>query len=961
MRRLNALGREGLILKDLEDLSDNTVAIYHTLLAECQKNRTSEDRELLRNLLAWLAYTKSEFTVAEANLLIEIINKDNSISMEEELDGRLSRLLRISGDRAETEQDDSSENDDKAENLSDENLETEASAEDASNFLSFQERSLKAYFRDAIQDHSDGLRCTAIEAQAIIFRTCSSILTMPKKNQKAAGRNLVNYASRWGLSHLSEIKPEEEDKVSDDLAKVVIESIYNIFTNKNDSLKPMEVRVNEKFTILSGAGITQEQTLAMLSAWAKRALRLPPNQLPYGILDWFRPLAQEPLRVFIGLSRTHITNWFSSTRTRDAYSAFFSAHSALQEGRNLPELKQNPSLEKYFEDFMKGDEQITERSFEVVAACFWDIVKTSSSYKGIGMAMTSQSFYEPAVKQLNIGLADTTIDKFERFQLLSNKGDALLEIGQRGSDKEKKKEYLEESLSTLNEANELYRSMKEAGQIDDELKATASFNFKRTTLAAATLGKSDLVLSSVTEDQSISGGLDVYLLGEVITALKNAGQLSTIIDLLKLSTKADIAWFLTVDDNESAQEAAMSLNQGQYLLDLYNSTERFVEIWPFGPDNFRTQLQSNAAAFARQALGNLVVAKSLLREMINHPKTASWWIFEGCNRLAEILLEEFRLSKDPLVKNNALDETMKLFDKLAEVAPDSYNAAESHITVTVALMLRRLGPALDLSDRLHAAFRNCVEELQDDTGTNDATALRRLSRVLSCVPGFERAASISLTVSVYVVDEAIHYKDLKLSGISQEDEAQALSVSDNRSVNDVPAQEDLKIEHDVLIAMGSDDALVNGKIDHGKAEEGVMDITSNGVVTMKDSDPPVVVDEIDEGLLEEIGCYCNTCRKDIQDWSHGGVYYCIYCIDNDICEECFSKKTAREKGELEPDWRVICPPGHRHIKAPVEGWRGVKDGKMRIGKEEMLFKTWLTQLEVQWKKYWEGFWTTETL
>jgi hypothetical protein len=287
MRRLNAIGREGPITKELDSLPENTPALYHALFEECQRSRTSEDRELLRNLLAWLAYMKTKFTVAEANLLVEIMNKEHALSIEEELDGRLSRLLRISGDREQTEQDESSENEDRQENANEEQEEAEDRAEDANNFLGFQERSLKAYFRNAIQDHPSGLRCTSAEAHAIIFRTCATILTMPKKNQKPSGPGpkLLDYASIWGLSHLLQIDPDEEGSISDDLAKTIIESIYNVFTNKNESLKPLEQRAGSNMTILSGDSYSQEEVLSALSSWGKRAFRLSPNQLPYGILD----------------------------------------------------------------------------------------------------------------------------------------------------------------------------------------------------------------------------------------------------------------------------------------------------------------------------------------------------------------------------------------------------------------------------------------------------------------------------------------------------------------------------------------------------------------------------------------------------------------------------------------------------------------------------------------------------
>jgi hypothetical protein len=119
----------------------------------------------------------------------------------------------------------------------------------------------------------------------------------------------------------------------------------------------------------------------------------------------------------------------------------------------------------------------------------------------------------------------------------------------------------------------------------------------------------------------------------------------------------------------------------------------------------------------------------------------------------------------------------------------------------------------------------------------------------------------------------------------------------------------------------------------------------------------MVISEMDEGLDEDSWFFCNFCKDDVQNWSNGAAYLCVYCIDMDICEKCYLKKIARDKGELEPDWRTMCPKGHRHVKAPIEGWRGIKSGMLRIGPKEVLFKTWLVDLEVKWAKYWEDFWT----
>jgi tetratricopeptide (TPR) repeat protein len=630
-------------------------------------------------------------------------------------------------------------------------------------------------------------------------------------------------------------------------------------------------------------------------------------------------------------------------------------------------LKQNHILEAYLVQFKEGGERFTERSFEVVAGSFWDIVKTSSSYKGIGMAMKAVGLYEPAVKELNKGLEDDSIDKFEQLVLLISKGDALLWLGSSDpDDKEKSKRYLEESLSILTQANEAYRQITQIGQIDDDLRAFASTNFANTAHAAALLGKADLVLSVTRERLETKARFPQYALSVVIDALQQHGHLSSIVELLKLLPKIDVIWYLVTNEAGTAQEAAMRSGEGQYLLDLYDTARKTVGTWSSETGDLRARLESSAATFARQALGSLDVAKTLLREMINNPKTPSWRVLEGCNQLAEILLEDFRLSKDPLVKKSALEETLKLLDKPAEVLPHVYNAAESQMIITIALMLRRLGPALDFSSRLHATFANCTAELRDDTGVNDSNAFRRLARVLICVPGFDEEASIALTLQLYIIDEDVRRKEQEIAQASQEKETQASTDSESHTVNETSDQDVGVGELSSSGTVQSIDAVVKGDVNHSDSTQNSINGTTDGVKTTNQAGDTSVdgtpgstttVNEIDEGILENSWFYCNFCGKDFNDWSHGAAYLCVYCIDMDICEECYLKKLARERGEIEPDWRVVCPKGHRHVKAPIEGWRGIRAGTMRIGKDEILFKTWLAQLEIKWAKYWEDFWT----
>ncbi len=52
---------------------------------------------------------------------------------------------------------------------------------------------------------------------------------------------------------------------------------------------------------------------------------------------------------------------------------------------------------------------------------------------------------------------------------------------------------------------------------------------------------------------------------------------------------------------------------------------------------------------------------------------------------------------------------------------------------------------------------------------------------------------------------------------------------------------------------------------------------------------------------------------------------------------------------------------HSYVKAPVEGRRGIKNGVMRIGKDELPFKEWLRGLrDERWQEAWKNFWQNES-
>ena len=115
----------------------------------------------------------------------------------------------------------------------------------------------------------------------------------------------------------------------------------------------------------------------------------------------------------------------------------------------------------------------------------------------------------------------------------------------------------------------------------------------------------------------------------------------------------------------------------------------------------------------------------------------------------------------------------------------------------------------------------------------------------------------------------------------------------------------------------------------------------------------------DGDLLLSDPLRCKNCQKMVRNFrTDGAVYLCYYCTELNLCEECFEKKLAVERGDQQPEWRATCATGHQYVKAPVDGWGGLAAGVMTIGGEKIAFKDWLNELKTKkWKEAWEQYWT----
>ncbi|KAI0129137.1 hypothetical protein BJ170DRAFT_682921 [Xylariales sp. AK1849] len=1002
-RKLNALGaREGPILKELDRLPENTRKLYEVLLEECQRHRTPEEMAVLRVLFSWLAYSKRQVSLGEANKLVQIIATDSAISIDEELDGKSSRLLRLANSSAFEEQGSEASDIEAEDHEEDKDEETEA-GEDFSVLLGFQERSLRAYFRDSDPD-KNGLRSSASKAHKMIFETiCRIFMTLKDYPAIQSEKDMLEYSARFWKDHLAAIRIED---LSNEEVKSVIEGLYVILDNKNNSMKKIQALCVPDSATPSIFGHTEERseaTLKVIQKWADRAIHIPSTGGQFStIQEWFRPLVQNPYRIYIGNARSHISNWFQTSEWIDSAARSFKyAHEALRKGhvKALPELKQNTQLREHFEKFVLKPawqtEAFDEDAILTVASAFWDVPKSYRAYWSIAMAMKFESLYVPALEQSKLGLELATDDS-ERFMLSNDMGQTLLQLAEAEEDNLKEKAYLDEACETFAKAIVITNVGTITARDHPLTRINCADLYMDYALAEFLRGDDDkmsILLSGAVKIPDVrlnaSGLLDPIASKQSWPAALSA---------LKLFKKVDRTWYLNYTSKSvhiSLQKAAVELGQQNYIISMYSEAVRFLEQGRFGGS-----LRLYWADYHSLVRGELPRAKDILYGLVEYATVVGSDAYRMPSvsvviwRIVDILVEEFRNTTDPGIKTGALDELKSILLRLKDTIGEDFDSSQSQTAIPLALMTRKLGLTVQFQEMLHTSFIGCINALSDNAGWNDSESFRTRAKVLSCIEGLEKEAGIAASCQLYVVDMDIHIRDTNPSPELTNDPEQVQEHSNadasettgesaetaNKSPTEAtesttgPAESSSDATADTPATSDAPSEIapdtktktpppssVNGDgpeaIEEAKTEPASSSEKPNTEHALEEHEVP----ESDEDINSVWGpLYCNECEKNINSWKVDSAYLCLYCTDMDLCGECYGKRIAREEGRLPPAWRTTCPKGHKHVKAPIAGWAGVKNGIITIGEEKIVFTKWLKELkDVKWPNAWKTFWAQE--
>ncbi|OAT07839.1 hypothetical protein, variant [Blastomyces gilchristii SLH14081] len=213
LRRYNSIGREGMVLKDLEtSFPDSLQSAYNILLTEAQQRRTSEH----------LQYSSSCYCGWRLQ---------NSVIKE--VEGKSSSNLRITrSKKTETRRVMIMKN-----FLDDGSIASNMIADDNAATLQFLDRSLRGYFRSGDVGES-GLRKPSSAHLTMFATSVDVICDRYNSAYEAGGKELKDYAINFWADHFLELDPVSATEL--DLLRV-IESLSLVLNDHNNAAKELEL------------------------------------------------------------------------------------------------------------------------------------------------------------------------------------------------------------------------------------------------------------------------------------------------------------------------------------------------------------------------------------------------------------------------------------------------------------------------------------------------------------------------------------------------------------------------------------------------------------------------------------------------------------------------------------------------------------------------------------------------
>ncbi|RTE79591.1 hypothetical protein BHE90_005917 [Fusarium euwallaceae] len=896
--QLNDLGREGAVLRSLDKpLPGDLHDLYEALLTECYRHLASNHEFLVNRLLHWVAYAFRPLSLNEVVSLLSTWAEGGESDIEE-IPRPLTKFIRVGDPGADAEA--------RAKIQSQGGWGTAVNqlerTQDATPDAIYDDGTLPVKFHERSMRSffreaprkEETQRWKPSEAHRQLFLDCAK---MARKDSTVIPY-LRQYATRYLISHWKNIKLEEH---STEEQAEVMEAFGLALLNKYSYATLLEQQD------AAYKDIFPDDVFDKVSQWAKLNVTLGQE-----VTEWWADLAENPRNCLVPLAKAHLTGLYNAINTGEAVKRFNRVRDALQLSNMNDRLVEQ--AKKNFGDAV-GD---TSKPLSPAQASFAledlfdDIEMGASGYRAVSTVLLTYKHYEPA-EATCLKAIEKAEDPLEKVNSYAAMGRILIK-----GNPEKAYEYANLCMENLDPSMPTW-----VQRWSNVTKARIEVKLEKFEEAAQTYTQAKLV-----DPNGLTIG-DV--LDEEIAIFSKDEERKGFMDVLKkwspLERLTWMAWqheTMGPDRHRVIRDAAIKAGETDFLIQMYEESIKYLD-----NVNAAAPLRCDLAIAHLEVHDDPAAARKVLDEVLDSGSTG--WPYAVTDELPESTLERaighqsemiyrlFRQSRDPEEKRELLESLEGLLTRPLplDVPPNSDTFLFLRL-VTMARMYLKMGPAREAHKNLQGVINTCIEALSDKVGWNDSPNLIFLATALSIMAGAVKNGDKLIRMARILVSAEFSRLTPDPEDESEDDESGDESESEGSDENAEPAEED------------SDDEELEFPTNEGD-------------------------------LLGEFGI--RTCdgpcipNKHFYWWGDRSAYQCLICFDGFLCEECYEKRQAANNGEP-LNCRHFCGQDHEYIKVPIEGWKGVKDGKMMIeGEEPVEFQELLRQIrEELCKEAWDSFW-----
>ncbi|KAF5975526.1 hypothetical protein FBULB1_7306 [Fusarium bulbicola] len=895
------------IADNIEKASPNMLYAQHLLGRledlECQRRMPPKHQEVAAALLHWVAFAKRLLTLAEVQSLVKYLAQDNEFDIEE-IRELFDKFLRIGGPGYDTEvlaRLQASKAIAIQDLKQDDDDKHDSIYDDGPLPVTFKERSMRHYFTNSTHGASD-FRWGSSEANRKMLVTSADLLKRPRE---AVCEGLLKYAALWFISHFTSLTmdrhaPEEQAEV--------LEAFGETMADKT-GLAEMMAKSGILYGKRGGGAVTNVKVAEWAGLLDKPEVK---DRLSDFAVEWWQRVGPDPAMCRVDIAKGYLRRLCVAQNSKDAFDSWQHLHGVLQVSEITKVLMDQavfnfPDRSEGEDTFDKDSEEFNETaaSHGILNLFGDEIEPDAAAYRAVAEVLDEYELLDPAEKTCRTAL-DLCKPGEEDFYRVSCVMSSLL-IEQKK--KEEAREVAQTAVDNLS-----------AGDVPPALKRKVY-----TTLARAQrkLRQYDAALESFLKaKQSDPDGI-------------TPGQ--DLVDELKVVEKKDKVQYIQMLKGWSLVERITRI-ASDYAEDGEERHAFFCDIASeTGEQDFIVKFYEEAIDF----LDNLDAALPLRLdlaviyfEVCREPEfpilggTALLMMLRAVDCMINAQLELFRKSRDPVYKAERLTALAGLMQRpFASDVPRTSASWTSFHRVGLAYMYLVMGPLEKFQQTIQSLLHDCFAGLNDSVGWNDAPYLWMLAQSLSLMSKALRDDA-ELHRHARIVASAVFSR---LGNTDKSEDA-----------------EEAKDQEKTTAGEDSDAEQSDGDVDSSDDEEDASEAPA---------DEGDLVDP--EDGYYTCGGFCNPARK-FKWWAGRSAYLYITFASGMICEECQAEYDAIERGEKKFKGRYFYGLGQDKLKLPVEGWRGVKNGIVRIeGQEDVAVDDFFKKVENEvvrnaWDRIWAG-------